>query len=395
MRKISLLKILLFMAVGFMSLVVVGCRQETQAPKSATTEVVTAKSIATRMVKTMSLEEKIGQMLIIGIEGTDLDSGAVEMLEKYHVGGVILFDRNMESKYQVTGLNANLQRINSEYNKLPLYLCVDQEGGNVARMRHALNVAPTAETLAKENDLTGAKRFAYQTAAEIKTLGFNVNFAPVADIALPAERSYGSDAATVQKFTEAVCEGYKKADIIYSLKHFPGIGKSKVDPHAEQFEITAKKEQLMQEDILPFKNIINKFDNQDFMVMVGHLIYTDLDKEPASVSPKIIKELLRQEIGFQGLVVTDDMEMGALTSLYNFSEMGVKALQGGVDLMLVCHKYEHQKQVYLGILNAIKNGTVAESDLDATVVRIVENKITKLLDKKTQENLELALREEA
>lgn len=126
------------------------------------------------------------------------------------------------------------------------------------------------------------------------------------DIGIPASRSYGNDVATVSKFTEAACRGYDKSGIIYSLKHFPGIGRSEVDPHTEQYRITASKETLLQEDAVPFKNIIGKFNNQDFMVMIGHLIYTSLDELPASVSPQVIKKLLRQELGFQGLVITDD-----------------------------------------------------------------------------------------
>ena len=168
------------------------------------------------MVAGMSLEEKIGQMLLIGIDGTEIDEGALSMLRDYHVGGVILFDRNMNNKYQVTGLNANLQRLNKEYNKLPLYLCVDQEGGMVARMKQGLTVAPAAARIAEQGTPEDARRWAYQTAMELETIGFNVNFAPVLDIGIPYGRSYGHDAASVSKFTEAACRGYDQAGIIYS-----------------------------------------------------------------------------------------------------------------------------------------------------------------------------------
>ena len=328
----------------------------------------------------MSLEEKIGQMLLIGIDGTEIDEGALSMLRDYHVGGVILFDRNMNNKYQVTGLNANLQRLNKEYNKLPLYLCVDQEGGMVARMKQGLIVAPAAARIAEQGTPEDARRWAYQTAMELETIGFNVNFAPVLDIGIPYGRSYGHDAASVSKFTEAACRGYDQAGIIYSLKHFPGMGKSEVDPHTEQYRITASKEILLQEDTIPFKNIIQNFDNQDFMVMVGHLIYTGLDTLPASVSPQVINNFLRNELGFQGIVITDDMEMGALTSMYGFREMGVAAVQAGVDVLLVCHNYEHQQQVYQGVLEAVKTNKLTTAAIDAAAVRIVENKMIKLLD---------------
>ena len=343
----------------------------------------------------MSLEEKIGQMLLIGIDGTEIDEGALSMLRDYHVGGVILFDRNMNNKYQVTGLNANLQRLNKEYNKLPLYLCVDQEGGMVARMKQGLTVVPAAARIAEQGTPEDARRWAYQTAMELETIGFNVNFAPVLDIGIPYGRSYGHDAASVSKFTEAACRGYDQAGIIYSLKHFPGMGKSEVDPHTEQYRITASKEILLQEDTIPFKNIIQNFDNQDFMVMVGHLIYTGLDTLPASVSPQVINNFLRNELGFQGIVITDDMEMGALTSMYGFREMGVAAVQAGVDVLLVCHNYEHQQQVYQGVLEAVKTNKLTTAAIDAAAVRIVENKMIKLLDAGKQQELLQDLQKEA
>ena len=355
----------------------------------------TLHDAAVKMVAGMSLEEKIGQMLLIGIDGTEIDEGALSMLRDYHVGGVILFDRNMNNKYQVTGLNANLQRLNKEYNKLPLYLCVDQEGGMVARMKQGLTVAPAAARIAEQGTPEDARRWAYQTAMELETIGFNVNFAPVLDIGIPYGRSYGHDAASVSKFTEAACRGYDQAGIIYSLKHFPGMGKSEVDPHTEQYRITASKEILLQEDTIPFKNIIQNFDNQDFMVMVGHLIYTGLDTLPASVSPQVINNFLRNELGFQGIVITDDMEMGALTSMYGFREMGVAAVQAGVDVLLVCHNYEHQQQVYQGVLEAVKTNKLTTAAIDAAAVRIVENKMIKLLDAGKQQELLQDLQKEA
>ena len=370
-----------------------GCGQSAE-PKSEVKN-PTLHDAAVKMVAGMSLEEKIGQMLLIGIDGTEIDEGALSMLRDYHVGGVILFDRNMNNKYQVTGLNANLQRLNKEYNKLPLYLCVDQEGGMVARMKQGLTVAPAAARIAEQGTPEDARRWAYQTAMELETIGFNVNFAPVLDIGIPYGRSYGHDAASVSKFTEAACRGYDQAGIIYSLKHFPGMGKSEVDPHTEQYRITASKEILLQEDTIPFKNIIQNFDNQDFMVMVGHLIYTGLDTLPASVSPQVINNFLRNELGFQGIIITDDMEMGALTSMYGFREMGVAAVQAGVDVLLVCHNYEHQQQVYQGVLEAVKTNKLTTAAIDAAAVRIVENKMIKLLDAGKQQELLQDLQKEA
>ena len=362
-----------------------GCGQSSE-PKSEVKN-PTLHDAAVKMVAGMSLEEKIGQMLLIGIDGTEIDEGALSMLRDYHVGGVILFDRNMNNKYQVTGLNANLQ--------LPLYLCVDQEGGMVARMKQGLTVAPAAARIAEQGTPEDARRWAYQTAMELETIGFNVNFAPVLDIGIPYGRSYGHDAASVSKFTEAACRGYDQAGIIYSLKHFPGMGKSEVDPHTEQYRITASKEILLQEDTIPFKNIIQNFDNQDFMVMVGHLIYTGLDTLPASVSPQVINNFLRNELGFQGIVITDDMEMGALTSMYGFREMGVAAVQAGVDVLLVCHNYEHQQQVYQGVLEAVKTNKLTTAAIDAAAVRIVENKMIKLLDAGKEQELLNDLQKEA
>lgn len=330
--------------------------------------------IAGELLKKMTLEEKVGQLMMVGLSGTSLDDNDIFLLKKAHVGGVILFDRNMKNKEQVKALTTSIQEQTT--NPLPVFIAVDEEGGLVARMREELEAPPAAEVIGKTGDVNVAYEWAVKTSKNIKELGFNVNFAPVADIDSDLKRSYGKDADTVTKFIRSAMSGYKKENVICSLKHFPGIGKSKVDSHIEGSIIDADFATLEKEDLLPFTKMINENNNDDFMIMVSHLSYPALDKEyPASISKNIIDGVLRKKLGFKGIIITDDLEMGAVSKHYDFVDMGIKTIQAGSDIALICHEPEHIKMVYEGLLKAAKNGEISESRIDESCKRILKVKL--------------------
>ena len=304
----------------------------------------------------MSKTEKIGQMVMIGIQGTKVDDDSLYMLNQYHMGGVILFDRNMESLEQVKQLTSDLQAQSNE--KVPLFIGIDEEGGDVVRM---------------------AETWAIKTAKSLKDMGINVNFAPVADVGSNDKRSYSTDANTVIDFVRAATKGYQQENIIYSLKHFPGIGKGKVDSHIDSSSIDVAKEVLMTEDILPFKTIIDESDPNDYFILVSHLKYLALDEEyPASLSSKIMTDLLRNKLGYKGIIITDDMEMGAVANHNDFRSIGVNAVKAGADIVLVCHEYKHQQEVYLGLLDAVNSGEISQERIDESVKRIIKVKLLHL-----------------
>lgn len=330
-----------------------------------------------QIVASMSKTEKIGQMVMIGIQGTKVDDDSLYMLNQYHMGGVILFDRNMESPEQVKQLTSDLQAQSNE--KVPLFIGIDEEGGDVVRMAEKLTPPPSQKEIGATGDIEQAKTWAIKTAKSLKDMGINVNFAPVADVGSNDKRSYSTDTNTVIDFVRAATKGYQQENIIYSLKHFPGIGKGKVDSHVDSSSIDVTKEILMAEDIIPFKTIIDENEPNDYFILVSHLKYPALDEEyPASLSSKIMTDLLRNELGYKGIIITDDMEMGAVANHNDFRSIGVKAVKAGVDIVLVCHEYEHQQEVYLGLLDAVNSGEISQERIDESVKRIIKVKLLHL-----------------
>lgn len=330
-----------------------------------------------KTVAVMSQTEKLGQMVMIGIQGTKVDDDSLYMLHQFHMGGVILFDRNMESPEQVKQLTSDLQAQSNE--KVPLFIGIDEEGGDVVRMAEKLTPPPSQKEIGATGDIEQAKTWAIKTAKSLKDMGINVNFAPVADVGSNDKRSYSTDTNTVIDFVRAATEGYQQENIIYSLKHFPGIGKGRVDSHVDSSSIDVTKEILMAEDIIPFKTIIDENEPNDYFILVSHLKYPALDEEyPASLSSKIMTDLLRNELGYKGIIITDDMEMGAVANHNDFRSIGVNAVKAGADIVLVCHEYEHQQEVYLGLLDAVNSSEISQERIDESVKRIIKVKLLHL-----------------
>lgn len=354
-----------------------GDEQVIQDKQQIKQENLTIDEKVDKIVASMSKTEKIGQMVMIGIQGTKVDDDSLYMLHQFHMGGVILFDRNMDSPEQVKQLTSDLQAQSNE--KVPLFIGIDEEGGDVVRMAEKLTPPPSQKEIGATGDIEQARTWAIKTAKSLKDMGINVNFAPVADIGSNDKRSYSTDANTVIDFVRAATKGYQQENIIYSLKHFPGIGKGKVDSHVDSSSIDVAKEVLMTEDILPFKTIIDENEPNDYFILVSHLKYPALDEEyPASLSSKIMTDLLRNELGYKGIIITDDMEMGAVANHNDFRSIGVNAVKAGADIVLVCHEYEHQQEVYLGLLDAVNSGEISQERIDESVKRIIKVKLLHL-----------------
>lgn len=354
-----------------------GDEQVIQDKQQIKQENLTIDEKVDKTVESMSQTEKLGQMVMIGIQGTKVDDDSLYMLHQFHMGGVILFDRNMESLEQVKQLTSDLQAQSNE--KVPLFIGIDEEGGDVVRMAEKLTPPPSQKEIGATGDIEQAKTWAIKTAKSLKDMGINVNFAPVADVGSNDKRSYSTDTNTVIDFVRAATKGYQQENIIYSLKHFPGIGKGRVDSHVDSSSIDVAKEVLMTEDIIPFKTIIDENEPNDYFILVSHLKYPALDEEyPASLSSKIMIDLLRNELGYKGIIITDDMEMGAVANHNDFRSIGVNAVKAGADIVLVCHEYEHQQEVYLGLLGAVNSGEISQERIDESVKRIIKVKLLHL-----------------
>ncbi|MCR5176951.1 MAG: glycoside hydrolase family 3 protein [Anaerovibrio sp.] len=333
---------------------------------------------AARIVSQMDSREKLGQLVMIGIHGTDVTNDAAYMLKNYHVGNIVLFDRNLQSYQQTAKLTADLQKLALEDAKqpVPLFIGIDEEGGPVVRGRGIIPPPPSQMELAQRNNMMVIGQWADKTGNTLKALGINVNFAPVADVCWNNPRCYSGDPEIVSKCITAAANGYVNANEVFVLKHFPGIGRGKVDSHKDVSNIDVSKELLLQTDLKPFLDIIDNFRTQDFFIMVSHLKYPQLDPDnTASQSYNIITRLLRNELGYDGLIITDDMEMGAVAKYESYRQMGVNAIKAGADIVMICHDYNHQAEVYKGLVEAYDAGELDKKQIDDAVRRVVQAKL--------------------
>ena len=330
-----------------------------------------------KLVANMSDADKVGQLLMIGIHGKTLNDDAKFMLNEYRVGGIILFDRNMESKDQVKSLITDINKTGKSAGLTPLFIGIDQEGGAVARMEDQLIKVPPAEELGKE-PIEQAVSLAKQSGTELKDLGFNINFAPVADLGLTYGRSFSTNPDEVVRYASAVGKAYDEAGLWYSYKHFPGIGKTDVDLHADTSVVPVFKETLLNEDTKVFVDLIKQSKPNTYAIMVSHAMYPQIDADhPSSLSKAIITDWLRKDMGYNGVVVTDDMDMGALAKHYTFGDMAVQSILAGSDILLVCHEYEHMQEAYNGLMKAVKEGRISKDRLDESVKRILLMKMSR------------------
>lgn len=359
--------------LGAALLLFVGCKSA--APDAAAGKPAeTLEAKADRIVASMSTAEKVGQMVMIGIQGTDVSDDSLYMLHQYHIGGVLLFDRNIESEEQTIALTSHLQEQAEQ--KVPLFIGIDEEGGRVSRGRGVIEPPPSQQEIGRSGEVTKAEAWADKTAKRLKELGITVNFAPVADVSADSDRSYSGNPEQVEKFVKAAVQGYETNRVMYGLKHFPGIGKGTVDSHVDISSVTASREVLEKEDLAPFRAIIRDHPELDYFILVSHLKYPAFDTvHPASQSYAVITELLRGDMGYDGLVITDDLEMGAVAKYGRYRDAGVLAIKAGADMFMMCHEYAHQTEAYLGLLDAVEKGEIPMEQIDASVRRIVKAKL--------------------
>ena len=381
----------------FLLFLIFGCsaaengKNQTAAPQSAAETWATEKGIrelTASITGKMTPEEKIGQMMFVGIHGTTLTENTKNALVGMHAGGVILFDRNMENRAQVKELNTSLKTLTLNTYSLPLFLSVDQEGGLVARMKQHAYTAPPAAEIGATGKPEEAYRHAKETGKDIRDLGFNLDFAPVLDISSRMHgRCYGTTPQQVTVFGEQACRGLKDSGVLFTIKHFPGMGRSETDPHTEKSVVNVPQQTILQEDLQPFRHIIDQYPHHQFMVMAGHIRYPAFDSKPASLSPAILKQMLRSQLGYQGIVITDDLDMGAVSEGYKPEEIGIVAIQAGTDILLSCHDPAVQQRIYRSTLQALKDGKLSQADIDASVRRIVYCKLKNFTDAAQREKL--------
>mgnify|MGYP000180529889 CR=1 FL=1 len=336
----------------------------------------------------MTLEEKIGQMFIVCPEALNVSENAEtaqavdtvtevmrENLEKFPVGGIAVFGKNITGAEQLPRFISDLQS-NSKY---PLFVAVDEEGGNVARVANSgfFNVASykSMAEVGKTDNPAKAEEVGRKIGFYLKKIGFNYDFAPVADVntnpdnIVIGDRSYGNNPVTVGKMVSAQLDGLHKSGIIGTLKHFPGHGDTKDDTHSGYVSVNKSWDELKECELVPFITALPKAD----MVMVSHITAVNVtsDKLPTSMSETMITGKLRNELGYDGVIITDAMAMGAVADNYTSAEAAVTAVKAGVDIVLMPQNLD---EAFNGVMNAVTDGEISMERLDESVLRILKMK---------------------
>ena len=318
----------------------------------------------------VSLAEKIGQLMMVGFEGLRPPRHILHWLAGGRIGGVYLFARNIASPTQVKRLIADCRAAA----KYPLLVGIDQEGGAVARLRDGFTESPGAMALGASGNLQLAEEIAFMMGRELAALGINWNLAPVADIARQRDnpsigtRAVGRDPRLVCDMVAAQIRGFQRAGVAAAAKHFPGLGNTVIDTHDAPVKATGSLNDLYQEDLAPFRAAIAADVG---CIMLTHVIYDELDTaRPATLSPQIAGSLLRDELGYEGVVCTDCMEMRAITDAFGAGESAALAIEAGVDMPLFSHTSAAQAAAYEAVLASARSGRLSAERIDQSVRRI-------------------------
>ena len=336
----------------------------------------------------LPLEQQIGQFLFIGLPGTQLDDDTRDLVKEVQPGGVIIFGRNVVGPEQLRTL---LDSVRDLVATAPLF-GVDQEGGLVDRLRKIFTPMPSARTIRQHGDLAAARKLGRVTGEVLRMLGFNLNFAPVMSIMTDDRdllsnglysRSFGRSPGEVLGYTTVYMRGLQGTGCLGCLKHFPGIGAGEVDSHEEMPIVKLSHDDLIAQDLAPYIELFQRRDDRVRCVMVSHGGFPNIKLreettggllEPASLNYAIVTELLRKELGYQHLVVTDDLEMGAIARHYEIEDAVVRAFNAGEDMLLICADPEKIRRGYRSLLSAAKENAISSDRIRNSLKRIAATK---------------------
>ena len=333
-------------------------------------------TLPSEVVSKMSLEEKIGQMILAGISGTTMDANTKKLVNQFHIGGIIFYKNNFNTPAQTIQLVNQLKTENSS--RLPLFLSTDQEGGRVTRLPGGLTNFPTNEQIGKVNNREFSYKIGTLLGRELKEFGLNLDFAPVLDInsnpnnPVIGDRSFGNNLEIVSELGIQTMKGIQSQNVISTIKHFPGHGDTSVDSHLDLPIVNKSLKELKELELIPFERAID--DGAD-VVMVAHILLPKLDKtNPASMSKAIMTDLLRDQLSFNGVIITDDMTMGAITEHFDIGKAAVESVKAGSDIILVGHNYNNVVEIISSLKTAVQNGEISEQRLNESTERIIQLK---------------------
>lgn len=336
----------------------------------------------------LPIEQQIGQFLFIGLAGTELDADTRALIEEVQPGGIIIFGRNVAGPEQLSALLDGVRQLLA----VPPLVGIDQEGGLVDRLRRIFTPMPSARTIRQHGDLAAARTLGRVTGEVLRMLGFNINFAPVMSIMTDDRdllsnglysRSFGRSPGEVLGYTTVYMRGLQGTGCLGCLKHFPGIGAGEVDSHEEMPVVQLSHDDLIAQDLAPYIELFQRRDDRVRCVMVSHGGFPNIDireevtgglLEPASLNYNIVTRLLREELGYQHLVVTDDLEMGAIARHCEIEDAVVRASLAGEDMMLICASPEKIRRGFHGLLEGAKTGRITQSGIRESLQRIARIK---------------------
>ena len=355
----------------------------TKSSEDKAVDEITLDGMVSDALSKMTLKEKIGQLFIVCTDSLDFNAETEvtekmrKNLEEYKPGGVIFFSYNLKNRTQVKEMISDMQKTA----EIPLFTAVDEEGGSVARIANSKNMQTTKFPAMAEIGKTGDSKNAYHVGEtigkEICELGFNLDFAPVADINTNAEnteignRSFGSEPKTVADMVSQEVKGLQAQGVSATLKHFPGQGQCGEDTHKGYVELNATIDRLRDVEFLPFKSGISAGAD---MVMMSHVAVSKITgkETPASLTKLMVTDILREELQFDNVIITDAMNMKVITKFYDADQAAIMAIEAGNDMILMPDNFE---QAFEGVLEAVKDGTLSESQINEAAGRVLSVKI--------------------
>jgi len=336
----------------------------------------------TQVMAQLTLKQKVAQMFLVGLYGETLNSPSKAFLQEWQPGGAVLFVSNVTTPESVTALTNSWQQALIDAGGLPLFIATDQEGGRIARLKDGFTTWPAPMLLTASGDLELAQRVGTAMASELRAVGINMNLAPVADLytnlrnPIIGRRSFGSDPVLTGRMLAATVRGLQAGGVMATAKHFPGHGDTDSDSHTSLPVVNHPRESLERIELEPFRWTISAGVES---MMVAHIWYPAFEPQnetPASLSRAIVTDLLRDSLGFDGLIMTDALEMDAIDTRFNYGEASVRAIQAGVDIVAFgAHlSPDSQARAMQAVLDAVADGTLSESRIDDSVRRILNAK---------------------
>lgn len=327
----------------------------------------------------MTLEEKVGQMFLVGFQGTEINEGAAQMIREVRPGGIILFGRNIKTARQTSRLINHSQLTANEVYKIPLFVAVDQEGGLVSRIK--LNPPfPSALAIGNSGSEEITERMGYYTSILLKSLGFNMNLAPVVDMISATKptfignRAFAVNPQEAVDLSKAFSLGQKLGGIMPTLKHFPGHGAGYVDSHVALPTRNETLDEILKTDLLPYTNLSQSIFPE--AIMVAHIAFPKIDPSrlPAAFSKVFLQDILRKKLNFDGIVITDDIEMAGANVTHSLGDRALKSIEAGADMIMVAWNRAAQRASVAKVVNAVKAGVITEARINQSVERILSAK---------------------